>query len=288
MKKYHFPLAAMLMFALSFASCDKNNNGDEPTPNPTPSAPAAQLSSINTVENFTHNGISSTYTSNYLFEYNDLNKIKRIKETHEYEGKEYSDLSEFSWNPFSMSINGKKINVTLSPVGLVISAKVPNDSELTTFEYDSNGHLIRKIAVDTDYRSEINYTWKDNLLTEVDESWTEDKYSGKTLSVISYGTKPNKTGIWPAAFWLCNLIYFEPSNYECVCLLQTGLLGTAPTLLPNSITTEEISYNSGQTTQTKFTISNELDLWVRLSHETIEAYNNDESGSIEIKYTYCL
>ncbi|MDE7437991.1 MAG: DUF4595 domain-containing protein [Muribaculaceae bacterium] len=281
MKRYFHSLAATMILILPLASCDKDNNGDDPTPNPNPNptptpTSTAQLSSLEITEK--ESGYSD-YFAKYIFQYDESNKIKSISES----GND--ELTDFSWNPFSMTVDGHKINVTLSSAGYLTRAQAWSGTESTTFEYDNKGYIVREICEDIDFYEETIYTWKDNLLVEILRTWKEDIYTGKELATISYSNDQNKTGIWPASFWECELLYFEPSDYECTCILQTGLLGVAPTLLPASITIERKVSNN--TSIKKYNISTKLDSEGRLSSETIESVAGYESMSTyNLKYTY--
>lgn len=279
--KYLTMVITMLLSMLVFTACpDKPYEGDDPTPNPPQPTKTVQLSSIETIYN-------DGTTTRSIFEYDENNRIKSIRDSWTYSSGNNDDytLTEFFWDPFSIIWEDKKVNVTLSPAGYITYAKAWAETDYNTYEYDKAGHLIRETCNDEDYYEEIIYTWRDGLLVEVEENLSDEDYWEKSLSVISYGGEHNKTGIWPASFCECELLYFEPGDYDSPCVLQTGLLGVAPTRLPVSVS-REVVYDDGDHSERKYKISPQLDAEGRLLSETIEENAYGMTHSYRLKYNY--
>lgn len=271
------------MVTALFVSCDKDKNSDEPTPTPTDLVSSIVETYIGDTS-YDHN----YWSKRYSFQYDESNKLKGILYTHS--NSNNSPLLEFFWNPFSMLCDDKKVNVNLSPSGYITSANAYIGTEYYPFEhdikidYDSKGHLIRLTYYEPEYLVETIYKWENTLLTEIEVSWSEDDHFGKKVLEIAYGNEQNKTGIWPASFWVFSDFEFTLGENNWCCMLQTGLIGVAPTRLPISVSEKSTSHYQGGDFQNEFSykITPQLDSEGRLTSETIE----EAKCRYNLKYHY--
>lgn len=201
---------------------------------------------------------------------------------------EYDDAPEEQENAqVRISYIGKTIS--LSPVGGFADAKLANfetnDKGYITkikgtdgstdinleFQYDSN-KLVRMIMYGTYDKVQIDYTWKNNLITKIEKQLYE-YLSGDVFhssSEIKYGKDKNKDYIFPINLFFHTVInedYDLPSINPCYLsnnktsnededeytiyylenvqgyifnvLGQAGLFGISPELLPISTSTGE-------------------------------------------------
>lgn len=289
-------LCAVAIGALAVASCNKDDDNDDGNDNvPQPMDTKVQLSSLEIDDR----GSLSTIRFTIRFTYDSSNCLSSIRDGDGASEYEYETLVNFYWNPFSIFYNEKKLVTTLSPQGYITSAYArAYPSELTTFEYDNSGHLIKTVCEDKNgvyFRTERFLTWNAGLLTEIVENSQEGNYTEINTWDISYGNVENKSGIWPTCFWERYALWFEPYDHDThygssfiSFLLHAGLLGTAPTKLPSKII-KQTNYN-GDVFRTELTYT--LNDRGYVSNEKLKTYYKKtdyetlDYETINISYNY--
>lgn len=225
-KKFLLPVMALMLCVIS---CEDDKGSD----NSSSSNPSKfkKLVSISTSDE--NDSMTFSYDKNG-------NLVSAIEsEIEEFSGFYYEHITQYSWEGEDITVSDDyedELSYTVKN-GKIVEELDLEDGDITTFDYDSSGRLI-KISHD-DYYGEKRCFWSNDRLSSV----VEEISSYSTRSYKFYYSGEECKGFFPL------LGYFIPSVDFVLGRTMPQLFGAAQTALPSKVVYND-TYQFGNSPQT--------------------------------------